>query len=312
MKICITGGAGFIGSHLLDAFLGDGHRVTVLDDFSTGLEENLPGEAAQGRFELHRIDIGSVGAAKILEEGDFDVLVHQAAQMNIRRSVEDVAFDARVNILGSINLLEAAARGGVGQVLFASTGGAIYGEQEAFPAPETHALRPVSPYGVSKVACERYLFYFHQAFGMDVTCLRYGNVYGPRQNPLGEAGVVAIFLKLLLAGKAPTINGDGEQTRDYIHVDDVVAANRAALGRSGFHVYNVGTGVETSVVELYRHLTSALGSSIEPAFGPGKPGEQRRSSIDPTLGRRELGLVEPVPLGEGLERTARWARQQGG
>ncbi len=310
-KILVTGGAGFIGSHLVDAWLEDGHRVTVVDDFSTGLEENLPSVEAQGgRFSLHRMDIGSPQAAQLLAEGGFDVLVHEAAQMNIRRSVEDVAFDARVNILGTVNLLEAAARGGVKQILFASTGGAIYGEQEMFPATESHPLHPVSPYGVSKVACEHYLYYFHQAYGLDVTCLRYGNVYGPRQNPLGEAGVVAIFLKLLLDGKTPTINGDGGQTRDYIHVDDVVDANRAALGRPGFHIYNVGAGIETSVVELYQHLATAVGTSIEASFGPAKPGEQRRSCIDPSLGRKELSLGEAIPLQEGLQRTTDWVRRR--
>ena len=224
--LCITGGAGFIGSHLTDAFVHDGHRVLVIDDLSSGRRENLPAEA-----ELHVLDVRSAEAADLLKDAGVDVLVHQAAQMDVRRSVADPVFDADVNVVGSLNLFEAARRGGVRQILFASTGGAIYGEQDRFPADEEHPVRPVSPYGVSKLAVERYLYYYHVAYDLDVCCLRYANVYGQRQNPHGEAGVVAIFLDRLLAGQAPTINGDGLQTRDYIHVSDVVRANRAAVGQ---------------------------------------------------------------------------------
>ncbi len=303
-SICLTGGAGFIGSHLAEAFLRRGLRVVTIDDFSTGLRSNVaPG------LEVAELDVGSTAAAELVEGGGFDVLVHQAAQMNVRRSVEDVAFDARVNVLGTLNLLEAARRGGVRQVLFASSGGAIYGEQDELPSPEHQTLRPVSPYGVSKLACESYLYYYHHAYGLDVTCLRYANVYGPRQNPLGEAGVVAIFLERLVAGKTVTINGDGRQTRDYIFVDDVVAANLAALGRPGFNVYNVGTGIETDVVELYWRLAETVSSHLEPSHGPAKPGEQRRSVIEPTRARRELGLPDPLPLPAGLAATARWYRR---
>src|SRR6185503_17582155 len=181
-----------------------------------------------------------------------EILIHHAAQMDVRRSVENPVFDADVNVLGSLNLAEAARRGGVRQVIFASTGGAIYGEQDRFPADEGHPARPVSPYGVSKLAFERYLFFYHVTYGLDVACLRYANVYGERQNPHGEAGVVAIFLNRLLAGRVPTINGDGGQTRDYVHVSDVVRANLAAGGLPGFHIYNVGTGIETDVNELYQ------------------------------------------------------------
>jgi UDP-glucose 4-epimerase len=230
--------------------------------------------------------------------------------MDVRRSVEDPVFDAAVNILGGLNLAEAAREGGVRQIVFASTGGAIYGEQETFPAGEDHPARPVSPYGVSKLAFERYLFYYHATHGLDVTCLRYANVYGERQNPHGEAGVVAIFLDRLLAGKAPTVNGSGLQTRDYVHVSDVVRANLAAAGRPGFHVYNVGTGVETAVVELYRELARALGSDLAARHGPAKPGEQQRSAVDAGRIRRELGLPEPLPLRQGLARTAAWFRER--
>jgi UDP-glucose 4-epimerase len=307
--VCVTGGAGFIGSHVAAAFVAAGRRVLVLDDLSGGKRENVPAGA-----ELHVLDIRSEGAAALVRDSGVEILIHHAAQMDVRRSVENPVFDADVNVLGSLNLAEAARRGGVRQVIFASTGGAIYGEQDTFPADEGHPARPVSPYGVSKLAFERYLFFYHVAYGLDVTCLRYANVYGERQNPHGEAGVVAIFLNRLLAGEAPTINGEGLQTRDYVHVSDVVRANAAAAGRSGFNVYNVGTGIETSVVELYREIAAALGSGLEARHGAAKPGEQARSVVDGALGRRELALPAPLPLREGLARTAAWfrAREQPG
>jgi UDP-glucose 4-epimerase len=279
--------------------------VLILDDLSGGRKENVPDGA-----ELHVFDIRSPQAAALVRESGVDVLVHHAAQMDVRRSVENPAFDADVNILGSLNLVQAAQQGGVKQVLFASTGGAIYGEQDYFPADEQHPARPVSPYGVSKLSFERYLFYFHVAYGLNATCLRYANVYGERQNPHGEAGVVAIFLSRLLAGQVPTINGPGLQTRDYVHVSDVVRANLLAVGKPGFHIYNVGTGVETSVVELYRELARAVGTGLEPKHGPAKPGEQQRSVIDARLIKSELGWPDPLPLRQGIERTAAWFRQR--
>lgn len=303
MNVYLTGGAGFIGSHLADAFLADGHSVVVVDDLSGGRRENVPDGA-----DLRVLDIRSPEAAQLLREGGFDVLVHQAAQMDVRRSVADPRFDASVNILGTLNLLEAAREGRVPRVLFASTGGAIYGEQDVFPAPEEHPTRPLSPYGVSKLAVERYLEYYNEEHGLQAVCLRYANVYGERQNPHGEAGVVAIFLQRLLAGRTPTINGDGLQTRDYVHVSDVVRANRAALELEGFRTLNVGTGRETTVVELYETLARALGIEADPEHGPGKPGEQRRSAIDASR-LRGLGIEEPLSLEEGIARTAAWFRE---
>ncbi len=303
--ICITGGAGFIGSHLAEAFLADGNRVLILDDLSSGRLENIP-----DRAELHQLDIRTEAAATLVADSGIDILVHQAAQMDVRRSVADPTFDASVNIVGSLNLFEAARRGNVSQILFASTGGAIYGEQERFPADESHATRPVSPYGVSKLAVERYLFFYHQSYGIAATCLRYANVYGERQNPHGEAGVVAIFLDRLLADDVPCINGDGLQTRDYIHVSDVVRANIAAAGRPGFDVFNVGTGQETSVVALYEAIARALGRDENATFGPAKAGEQRRSVVDATRVRSELGVPEPLGIEEGFQRTAKWFRDR--
>ncbi|MEM6456674.1 MAG: NAD-dependent epimerase/dehydratase family protein [Acidobacteriota bacterium] len=305
LTLCITGGAGFIGSHLADAFLADGHRVIVIDDLSTGRRDNLP---ASG-IAFHPLDIRSREAAEVVRSSGIDVLIHQAAQMDVRRSVDNPHFDADVNVLGSLNLLEAARQGGVKRVLFASTGGAIYGEQNRFPAGENHALRPLSPYGVAKLAVERYLYVYHQTYGLDAISLRYANVYGARQNPHGEAGVIAIFLDRLLNGESPRINGDGLQTRDYVHVADVVTANRAALNRTGHHVYNVGTGRETSVMQLCESLRQGLGGTVpEPIFGPGKAGEQRRSCVDPRRGQRDLQLPDPLDLTDGLARTIDWFR----
>ena len=303
--VCVTGGAGFIGSHVAEAFLAEGRRVMILDDLSSGRWENVPTGA-----ELHVLDVRSPEAANLVRHSGIEILVHHAAQMDVRRSVEDPVHDADLNILGGLNLAEAARRGGVRQILFASTGGAIYGEQEAFPAAEDHPARPLSPYGVAKLAFERYLFFYHVTYGLDATCLRYANVYGERQNAHGEAGVVAIFLDRLFAGQTVVINGSGLQTRDYVHVSDVVRANLAAAGRPGFRVYNVGTGVETSVVELYRELARAVGSNLAPHHGPAKPGEQQRSCVEAGLGRRELGLPAPLPLGDGLVRTAAWFRER--
>ncbi|NOZ94062.1 MAG: NAD-dependent epimerase/dehydratase family protein [Acidobacteria bacterium] len=304
--ICVTGGAGFIGSHVADALVADGHRVLIIDDLSSGRKENVPAQA-----ELHVLDIRSEDAALLLQEEGVEILVHHAAQMDVRRSVADPRFDADVNIGGLLNLLEAGRKGSLRQVVFASTGGAIYGEQDVHPADEDHPQRPVSPYGVSKLASERYLYYYHHEYGLDATCLRYANVYGPRQNPHGEAGVVAIFLDRLLSGRQPTIHGDGLQTRDYVYVGDVVAANRAAVGLEGYRTFNVGTGVETDVNELYEAIRKALGSPVDAVHGPGMPGEQRRSCISAAKIARELGVEIATPLAEGIQETADWFRRRG-
>ncbi len=286
---------------MADALVAAGHRVLIVDDLSSGRKENVPAGA-----ELHVLDIRSREAAVLVRDAGVEVLIHHAAQMDVRRSVADPVLDASINVVGTLTLLEAGRRGALRQVIFASTGGAMYGEQDYFPADEEHPARPVSPYGVAKLAVERYLYFFHVEYGFDATCLRYANVYGPRQNPHGEAGVVAIFLDRLLSGRQATINGDGLQTRDYVYVADVVAANLAALGRPGFRIFNVGTGIETDVVQLYRGLAAAVGSDRPPAHGPAKPGEQRRSCITAAKLARELGVQVTVPVAEGLQRTAEW------
>jgi UDP-glucose 4-epimerase len=301
----VTGGAGFIGSHICDALAAEGHRVLVLDDLSSGKRENVPTTA-----DLQVLDIRSAEAADLVRDSGVDVVFHHAAQMDVRRSTEDPSFDAEVNILGTLNLLSAAREAGVRQVVFASTGGAIYGEQDTFPAAEDHPTKPLSPYGVAKLAGERYLYYFHTEFGLAVTCLRYANVYGERQNPHGEAGVVAIFVDRLLRGQPCTVNGDGLQTRDYVHVSDVVAANLAVLDRPGFNIYNVGTAVESTVLDIHQGLVDCLDSVAEPVHGPAKPGEQRRSCIDPSRVQADFGLSRPLALDQGLKRTAGWFRQR--
>jgi len=302
--ICVTGGAGFIGSHVAKALVATGHDVLIVDDLSSGCKENVPEGA-----ELAVLDVRSEEAGRLLVERGVEVLVHHAAQMDVRRSVEDPVFDANVNIVGLLNLLEAARGGSLKQVVFASTGGAIYGEQDFSPANETHPVRPVSPYGVAKLACERYLFYYHVQYGLDTICLRYANVYGPRQNPHGEAGVVAIFARRILDGSLPVIHGDGLQTRDYVYVNDVVKANLAAIGYPGFATYNVGTGIETDVNILYTHIAVALGHGAEANHGPAQPGEQRRSCISSKLLQKELGTKVETPLSEGIAATVNWFKE---
>jgi UDP-glucose 4-epimerase len=284
-----------------EALLAQGHRVLIVDDLSSGRKENVPPGA-----EFHEFDIRSAEAAALMRGAGVDVLVHHAAQMDVRRSVADPVHDASVNVVGTLNLLEAGRGASLKQVIFASTGGAMYGEQETFPADEEHPARPLSPYGVAKLAVERYLYFYHREYGLDAIALRYANVYGPRQNPHGEAGVVAIFLDRLLAGREATVNGDGLQTRDYVYVADIVSANLAALGRFGFGIYNVGTGRETSVVKLYALLAEALRVTRPPAHGPAKQGEQRRSVITSELLGRELGVRVETKLEDGLKRTAAW------
>ena len=302
--ICVTGGAGFIGSHVADALVAAGHRVLIVDDLSSGRKENVPDDS-----ELHVLDVRSEEAAQLLIDRKVEILVHHAAQMDVRRSVADPVFDAEVNLVGLLNLLEAARKGSVKQVIFASTGGAIYGEQDEYPADEFHVARPLSPYGVAKLASERYLYFYSQEYDIDATCLRYANVYGPRQNPHGEAGVVAIFSRRLLDGEEAVINGDGLQTRDYVYVDDVVRTNIASLGRPGFSIYNVGTGVETDVNALFNHIADAVGFDGAPKHGPAAAGEQRRSCITSERMLEEMSVAVDTRLEDGIPKTVEWFKE---
>jgi UDP-glucose 4-epimerase len=306
MKVLVTGGAGFIGSHVCDEFAREGHQVVALDNLSSGTKENL-----SPRIPLIELDIRSSQAAAYIERERPDVVCHLAAQMDVRRSVQDPRFDAEVNILGMLNLLEASRRAGVKKVIFSSTGGAIYGEQEIFPAPESHPTRPVSPYGVSKAAGELYLGYYRAAYGLTYVALRYANVYGPRQNPHGEAGVVAIFAQRLVTGQTCAIFGDGRQTRDFVFGPDVARANYLAFERDFVGPINVGTGIETDVNRLYALLAKAAGSSEPPLYAAAKPGEQRRSSVDFSLARKVLGWQPTVGLEDGLRKTLAFFRQSG-
>ena len=306
MNILVTGGAGFIASHIVDAYVGLGHTVSVVDNFATGKRENLNPKAA-----FHEIDIRDArGVRRLFTEGRFDVMNHHAAQMDVRRSVADPAEDASVNIIGVLRLLESAAATGVRRVIFASSGGAIYGEQDYFPADEAHPTRPISPYGVAKLATEQYLYYYREVHGLASVCLRYANVYGPRQNPEGEAGVVAIFSSKMLRGEQPVINGTGTQTRDYVYVADVVRANVLALDHAHPGIFNVGTGVETDVNRLFASLNAATGAGCEERHAEAKRGEQMRSVLDNGRIRKELGWAPSVSLDEGLEETVAFFRRR--
>jgi UDP-glucose 4-epimerase len=296
VRAVVTGGAGFIGSHVVDALLARSDEVHVLDDFSKGRRENV----AEG-VHVHEGDIRS-DAGRVFDEVRPEVCFHLAAQADVRVSVERPNFDADVNVIGTLHVLEAARNHGT-KIVFSSTGGAIYGECDA-PAREDHPRAPLAPYGVSKLAGEEYVAAYNRLYDAAHVVLRYGNVYGPRQDPKGEAGVVAIFMKLLREGGTPRIFGDGTQTRDYVYVGDVVAATLAAEHAEG--VLNVGTGVETSVVELYERIQRVAGVELEPEFAELRPGELQRSVLDPSLAKRELGWEPQRTLDEGLAETWAW------
>jgi len=307
MRILVTGGAGFIGSHTVDALVAAGaHEVSVLDSLSSGKREQVNPAARFYETDLRNAE----AILPILEREKPEVIYHLAAQMDVRRSVADPALDAGINLVGFLNVMEAARRNGLRRVVFASTGGAIYGEQEQFPCDEGHPRRPVSPYGVAKLATEAYLFFYKVQYGVDYVALRYANVYGPRQDPHGEAGVVAIFCGRMLGSMPSTIFGDGEQTRDYIFVGDVARANVAALGAKASDAFNIGTGVETSVNQLYRSLASAAGLKTPPSYAPARPGEQRRSVISPARAGQVLGWRPEVTLDDGLERTFKFFKDR--
>jgi len=307
MRILVTGGAGFIGSHTVDALIAAGtHEVAVIDNLSAGKRDQVNPSARFYQADIR--EAAEVG--RIIASERPEVMVHFAAQMDVRRSVADPAFDAQVNLVGFLNLMEAARQHGLRRVVFSSTGGAIYGEQDTFPADETHPCRPVSPYGVAKFSTESYLFFYQVQYGIDYAAMRYANVYGPRQDPHGEAGVAAIFCGRLLEDKPVTIFGDGEQSRDYVYVGDVVRANVAAVAAPATGPINIGTGIETSVKRLYAALAAVAKSEHQPTFAAARPGEQKRSVIAAARAGRELEWRPEVTLEEGLRRTYRFFEQR--
>lgn len=303
MRALVTGGSGFIGSNLVDALVERGDQVTVVDDLSTGRRENLDGALAGGA-ELAEVDVRDAAALSgVVGRVAPEVIFHLAAQIDVRKSAADPKLDMEINVGGTINVLEAARGAGVRRVINTSTGGAIYGEGKILPAPEDHPVAPEAPYGLSKFCAENYCDLFARLHGVSTVSLRYGNVFGPRQDPLGEAGVVAIFCGKLLEGGQPTVFGDGLQTRDYVYVGDVVAANLAAVDSNAGGSFNIGTGIETSVLDIVSVLAEQAEGPFEAQRAPERPGEVRHICLDATRARAELEWQPEVDLGDGLERT---------
>jgi UDP-glucose 4-epimerase len=305
MKILVTGGAGFIGSHIVDALLSAGHSVAVVDDLSTGFTTNL---ATDARF--YQMDIRDAGLGEVFEAESPEVVCHQAARANVRESMQEPVLYADVNILGSLNLLECCRRSGVRKVIYASTGGAVYGEPEILPVPEDHPVNPLDPYGTSKHTVEHYLYLYRANFGLEYTALRYPNVFGPRQNPHGEAGVVAIFANLMLQGLPVLINGDGSQERDFVHVSDVVSANLLALQKGDGEICNIGRGAGVSVNRIFDLLVQLTDYQLAPQHGPAKQGEVSRIWLDPTLAWERLNWKTRLSLEDGLRSTIEFFREK--
>ena len=307
MRILVTGGAGFIGSNVVDGLLARGHEVAVFDDLSSGRREFVDPRATLFEGDLARPE----DVEHCIAEFRPEVVDHHAAQIDVRKSVSDPIHDARTNVLGSIGLLQSCSRHAVRKVIYASTGGALYGEGRQLPATEDHPVNPEAPYGISKHTVEHYLYLWKLLHGLDYTVLRYPNVYGPRQNPHGEAGVNAIFIGMMLHGERPRIFGTGEQVRDYVFVGDIVAANLLALDRGAGQMLNIGTGVGTSVLDIVRTINEVLGTRIEPILEAARAGEIQRIYLDASRAKAELGWVPTVSFREGLKRTIDWHRAHG-
>jgi UDP-glucose 4-epimerase len=312
MRVLVTGGAGFIGAGLVERLLAEGEDVDVIDDLSTGSLANLgPARSmAGGQFKFHRLDVRHGGLADLLAQRKPEIVFHLAAQADVRVSVENPVLDADVNILGSLRLCQAALAAGTRKIVFAGSGGTLYGVPGSLPVGESHSRRPVSPYGVAKKAVGDYLHYYREVQGLDYTILALANVYGPRQDPHGEAGVVAIFTGKLLAGETPTIFGDGNQTRDFVFVDDVVDAFARARSAGSGLLANIGTGTETTVNDLFATMARLTGFDEPPDHAPARPGELPRSALDPTLAGAELGWKPLHSLEDGLDRTLAWFRER--
>jgi len=304
MNILITGGAGFIASHIADANVWRRNKVIILDNLSSGGRENI-----NPRAKFYKKDIYRDNLEKIFSENKIDIINHHAAQIDLRKSQTDPVFDARINIEGSLNLFRLAVKYKVKKIVFASSGGAVYGEQEYFPADEKHVTEPLSPYGISKLTVEKYLEFFRSYYGIGYVCLRYSNVYGPRQSMKGEAGVVAVFNKKILTGQNPVINGDGKQTRDYVFVGDVVRANLLAQRYSGSGKFNICTEKETSVNKLFRLINKNLNNRAKKIHGPGIYGEQVRSVLSNKLAGKTLLWKPVIGIEEGIEKTCGWFRE---
>lgn len=306
-KILVTGGAGFIGSTLVDKLIAEGNEVVVLDDLSSGKREYINPAA-----KFYKMDIGASGVAKIFRIEKFDLVYHLAAQMEVGKSMTDPLFDLRVNVQGAFNILENCRQAGVKKIIFSSTGGAIYGETEEIPTPESAPAYPVSFYGIHKLTFEKYLNCYYQVYGLDYTILRFANVYGPRQFRGGEAGVVSIFVDNAVAEKVSTQNGDGRQTRDFVYIDDVVRALVAAKDITCHGEINISSGVESSLLDIRREISAALGREIEVREAPAKPGEQRRSCLSYQRAKTVLNWEPQVGLAEGIKKTIAWAQARNG
>jgi UDP-glucose 4-epimerase len=303
MKILVTGGAGFIGSNVADGFIAHGHEVVVVDDLSTGFSRNIPPQAT-----FYQVDIRQDALGEVFRKEKPDVVDHHAAQIDVRKSVDDPMYDAQVNILGTLNLIQQCVHYGVKKVIYASTGGAVYGEPTRLPVDETQAIQPLCQYGISKHTVEHYLYLYQHNYGLHYTVLRYPNVYGPRQDPHGEAGVVAIFTEAMFAGRRPTIFGDGSHTRDYVFVGDIVKANLLALERGQDRIVNLGWGREISVNDIYAALKKHLGVSTDPVYAEERLGEIHRVCLDSSMAQKELNWRPEVGLDEGIRRTVEYYR----
>jgi UDP-glucose 4-epimerase len=305
MKVLVTGGAGFIASHVSDRFLELGHAVSIVDNLSTGKRRNIPAAAA-----FHEIDIRNPSLDDVFAQEKPEVVCHHAAQTDVRKSVSDPIYDTEVNLLGTLNILECCRRHGVRKVIYAGSGGAMYGEAVYMPADEEHPVNPVSPYGVSKHTVEHYLYTYLVNHGLGFTVLRYPNVYGPRQDPHGEAGVVAIFAMQMLEGRTPTIFGDGTKTRDYCFVGDIVRGNELALEKGDGAVCNLGRGIEVSDFEVFTAVRDAVGVAVEPLYAPERPGEVQHIALDASRAQREIGWEWQVDLAQGVARSVEFYRRE--
>lgn len=301
-KVAVTGGAGFIGSHIVNRLIEKNHEVIVIDDLSTGKRENINNNAT-----FYEVNICDPYLREVLGKEGPDYVIHQAAQVSVRNSILDPGFDAHTNIIGSLNLLKSCKDLCINKIIYASSGGAIYGEPQYLPVDEKHPITPLSPYGASKYAVENYLHIYKKNFDIDYVSLRYSNVYGPVQDPFGEAGVVAIFIDKLLRNQKPVINGDGRQTRDFVFAEDIAEANLLALKKdTDSRMFNIGSGVETSVEDLYSKIKGLLDSKVEPIHGDPIKGEVRNICLNPDLARKELGWTPKNSLEKGLEKTINW------